>query len=154
MWGKKGGLAMKAASERSNGHLYRQCIWPLSIADTSQVPTKVHILKHTYTPPPWGQGSKYREREKHILKGNRASWGLTLGPLFQQLGTRPHSDKAVMATEQNGCPATHPAPVLGLPSPGLPLTKVRVANITWRKTWLATTWNPAPTPKVLGGHSV
>lgn len=65
--GGQRGLASKAAFEQSCRFLHRQSTGTLSAHGP-------HLLQHSLSP---GQGSWYREKEKHKLKGNRASLGPT-----------------------------------------------------------------------------
>ena len=75
-WGLTGceqqrGLSPKAVSEQSCGCLHRQCIGPLQLTGAKSL-HGLHLLQYS---PLLGQDSQCGEREKHTLKGNRASSG-------------------------------------------------------------------------------
>lgn len=72
--------------------------------------------------PAMGQVSLCAKREKHTLKGNRASLDL-----IQQLRIRPCPDTVVMTTEQRGCSA-HTQLLLQPLVPPPPLTTVIAAS--------------------------
>ena len=82
-------LAMRAAPERKHGRPHRQCIGPLSMANTSQEPTQGHVLEDH----PHASGGKVPRTvrgENTHLKGTEPAGIRLSGSLLQQLRIRLH----------------------------------------------------------------